>query len=201
MSRTLISLSLLGGLLVSATGSAQQRKGPEVTPRPTAEQIAQRQKARPTDQEPRQVRAHELKRVNMEKNEKQKTAPSSLLKRSAVLSGTNSWSLVPRGAVLNVPPRLLSKVDAKRNGKLEPWSKFYVKNRAWIRLVSVTVKQATGEEPLSKQYIESLKRTGVVVVAVCDGSPISVHLPREGVEPPTVSKPVKAADWIHSRRR
>ncbi|MEC9054718.1 MAG: hypothetical protein VX633_05400, partial [Verrucomicrobiota bacterium] len=128
-------------------------------------------------------------------------ARESLVARSTIVSGASNWTIVPRGAVLVTPSRFKGRVDGQRAGKLVTWRDFYAKNGSWIRLLPVTLAQATGQDPLKEEYLDALKRSGLLVVAVCQGGPISVNLPVEGKEPPRLAKPVKAAEWKSASRR
>ena len=186
-------------------GESGRSKHIEVSPRPTHEQLLKLQRPRNPELKGRTVRLSDLQRPKLS-DDAEKTAAAakrreSLVKRSTVVAGVSGWTIVPRGAVLSVPSRFEARIDGQRTGKLVSWRDFYARNSSWIRLLPVTIEQATGQNPLTEDYMDSLKRTGLLVVAVCEGGPISVRLPVEGEEPPRISEPVKAADWKAPSRR
>lgn len=176
-----------------------------VRPRMTHEQLAKLQRPRDPKFRGQTAKLSDLQkrslRKDSEESAKAATRRESLVARSTIVSGSSSWTIVPRGAVLSTPARFKGLVNGQRKGRLVTWYDFHAQNSSWIRLLPVTLEQATGQDPLSKDYIESLKRTGLLVVATCQGGPISVHLPVEGKAPPKVSKPIRAADWKTPSRR
>ena len=201
---------LVLSLLVVGFGTLEAQLVPaggekKIRPRMTHEELSKLQRPKNPELEGRTVKLADLKRNNViedpEKAAEAAKRRESLVKRSTIVSGGASWTLVPRGAVLSIPDRFSDRVNGERNGKLVSWRDFYAKNNRWIRLLPVTIEQATGENPFTPEYLESLQKTGLLVVAVCKGGPISVHLPKEGDEPPKVSKPVKAAEWKSPARR
>lgn len=174
-------------------------------PRISHDDIAKRQRPKDPDVEKRTINLDDLKRLNLKKNPEQeakaKKRRESLVNRSTIVSGAASWTILPKGAVLSTPDRFKTRLNGKRSGKLVTWREFYAANSSWIRLLPVKIEQATGEKPFTEEYLESLSRTGLLVVAICQGGPISVLQPKEGEEPPKVSTPVKAADWKAPSRR
>ncbi|MBJ07149.1 MAG: hypothetical protein CMO40_08570 [Verrucomicrobiaceae bacterium] len=177
----------------------------EVRSLPTHEQILELQRPRNPELRDKTVRLADLQRPQLKKSAEQSAEAAkrreSLVKRSTIVSGVAGWTIVPRGSVLSTPTRFTKRINGTRNGKLVSWRDFYAKNSSWIRLLPVTIEQATGQNPLTEQYMDSLKNTGLLVVAVCEGGPISVRLPVDGEEAPRLSKPVKAAEWKSPSRR
>ena len=203
-----IGMSSLGAVEpVVPGGGIKQAKGKElkVRPRMTHEQLARLQRPRDPKLSGQTVKLSDLQQRNLRKDSEASARAAkrreSLVARSTIVSGASSWTIVPRGAVLSIPSRFQRLVNGQRQGKLVTWHDFHAKNSSWIRLLPVTLEQATGQDPLSEEYIASLKRTGLLVVATCQGGPISVHLPVEGKAPPKVSKPIRAADWKSPSRR
>lgn len=97
-----------------------------------------------------------------------------IIERSAILCSGHNWTLVPKGAVLKVPPMYAARVNGKRTGKLVPWPEFYAKNRGWIQTHSVSIKQARGEVEVPKDQVDVYQQSGRVVVSVCHNGPISM---------------------------
>ena len=189
MSRPLTLLSLLGltglGVFLMADDRSIPGRGPAIKPRPTHETMARKQ--RPVRHETaREVKLSDVQegkgavdRNNVHRKSRQK---EGLIGRSAILTSAYNWTLVPKGAVLLVPPLYGKRVNQGRKGKLIGWQDFYGKNRAWIKVVPVTLEQATGESPLSEEFLASLRTSGQVVVAACQGGPISIVQPEEAPE-------------------
>jgi len=205
---TAIGVSSPGAVeLIAPGGEPGKGKGKvlNVRPRMTHEQLASLQRPRDPKLKGQTVRLSDLQQRNLREDSEASTKAAksreSLVKRSTIVSGASSWTIVPRGSVLNTPSRFKTRVNGQRKGKLVSWRDFYAKNASWIRLLPVTLEQATGQNPLSEEYLESLKRAGLLVVAICQGGPISVRLPVEGEKPPKVFKSVKAADWKSPSRR
>lgn len=158
--------------------SAAQREtvsgiAPVIKDRPTHGETLKRQKPVSTPAEARTVNRDDVMNTK-HRNERQK---QGLMSRSAILSSSTEWTLVPKGAVLYVPKSFESRVNDLRSGKLIGWQEFFGNNRAWIRTVSVTIEQASGREPLTEEYLQALQKGGQVLVATCQGGPISVKLP------------------------
>ena len=200
------SLAAVEPITPAAAAGNSKEKLLKVRPRMTHEQLARLQRPRDPKLSRQTVRLSDVeqqrtRQADSEGSAKLAKARESLVARSTIVSGSSNWTIVPRGAVLVTPTRFKGRVDGKRAGKLVTWRDFYAKNGSWIRLLPVTLAQATGQDPLKAEYLESLKRSGLLVVAVCQGGPISVNLPVEGKEPPKLAKPVKAAEWKSASRR
>ena len=112
----------------------------------------------------------------------------SILSRSTVLSSGTHWTIVPKRAVVYVPPSYRARVDGKRTGKLIDWATFLQRNRGWVHSVEVTLDQARGKVAIQKETEEAYKRLGRVVVATCQRGPISVN-PYKAPEEEAVSTP------------
>ena len=200
------SLAAVEPITPAAVAGNSKEQQLKVRPRMTHEQLARLQRPRDPKLSRQRVRLSDVeqqraRQADSEGSAKLAKARESLVARSTIVSGASNWTIVPRGAVLVTPSRFKGRVDGQRAGKLVTWRDFYAKNGSWIRLLPVTLAQATGQDPLKEEYLDALKRSGLLVVAVCQGGPISVNLPVEGKEPPRVAKPVKAAEWNPASRR
>lgn len=102
-------------------------------------------------------------------------APVSILDRSHILGDGAHFTLVPKGAVLHVPPAHKSKVFEKPAGVFLSWPAFLKQNQSWLAAREVTMKMASGQDA---KRIESLHRelaSGTkVIVAVFKGNPICI---------------------------
>ncbi len=109
----------------------------------------------------------------------------TLIDRSAILCSGGNWTLVPKEAVLHIPPAYKARIDGKRSGKLIPWQQFFAKNRGWIHTHSVSISQARGDVAIPTAQEDVYLHLGRVVVAVCHNGPISVK-PLKKPEPSDV---------------
>ena len=107
----------------------------------------------------------------------------NLMDRSSVLCLGGFWTLVPKRAVIHVPPTYKNRVDGARSGKLIPWPQFFARNRGWLQTHSVSISEARGDAVMDPKKVDVYKRSGRVVVAVCHNGPISV-LPLKEPEQP-----------------
>jgi hypothetical protein len=104
----------------------------------------------------------------------QSERPKSLVERSEILHSGGLVTLLPKRAVLHLPPSLASAKSWPEGGRLVRWEEFYRNNRGWIKTVEVTRDQAEGFKPLPESLIESMSKSSQVVVATYQGGPISV---------------------------
>lgn len=98
----------------------------------------------------------------------------SLLERSEFLSYNGLTTLVPKGAILNVPPTYAQRTHMVEGVPVVRWSEFYRRNRGWITTLEVSRKQAEADEPLSEETLKSIAKSNSVVVATLAGGPITV---------------------------
>lgn len=117
--------------------------------------------------------------------------PTSLLARSEFLSFNGLATMVPKGAVLNVPSYLATRLKLASGTRIINWNVFYPRNRSWITTVEVTRSQAEGNEPIAEATLKSISESKLVVIATMQGGPISVLPPKEPVDP---AAPVVPAD-------
>ena len=203
-----LGLSTLGAVeaVRLSGGAAKAEEHVKVRPRMTHEQITRLQSPRDPNLKQRKVRLADIEqprtgKVDSEVSSQLAKRRESLVARSTVVSGASCWTILPRGSVLLTPSRFKRRVNNERRGKLVTCTDFYAKNASWIRLLPVTLDPATGRSPLTDEYLSSLKRTGLLVVAVCEGGPISVRFPEKGQESLSLARPVKAAEWKAPSRR
>jgi hypothetical protein len=103
-----------------------------------------------------------------------KAKASGLQSRSTILSDGRYWTMVPKGAVLMVPSKLKGRVKTKSTGKFLAWQQFYLRNRGWVHCYPVQIRQARGEQVITKNALEGCRQTGRVTVAVLGKDPVSV---------------------------
>ena len=153
-------------ILLGLAGSATA--GPRMTDRITPDEIAARQKSSaPLAALPRPM-AGAAGQVTS-------PAEQSLIKQSEILNDGIHWTLVPKGAVLHIPPAFSDRVGAKPLGKLLTWTEFLTANRSWLFTEEVTFDHAAGKKPFAASRHDAWNKGNKVVVAVLRGGPISVR--------------------------
>ena len=172
----LVSALLASGAAMLPAGEIEMVKPGDPKLRPTHESLMAR-------------RAKEVKKANAARPKRKdgaKTAKTgevkpkprkkmgTLIERSAILCSGDNWTLVPKEAVLVIPSAYQARVNGKRSGKLISWQQFFARNRGWIHTHSVSIAQARGEVAIPPEQVDTYKRLGRVVVAVCHNGPISV---------------------------
>lgn len=166
-------------LLLAAALSLQAEEGGGTTtsavPRkpPTHEELAKAQKKQ----------AEDRKRTTAEPSEPVvKAKKRSLIASSTLLAGGRHWTLVPRGAVVHVPPHLRDRIIAKPAGELLSWKAFLRKNQGWIHVLEINMAQAKGTRKIDPKTIKAYQSVGKVVIATCAKGPISVS--PDALKPP-----------------
>ena len=101
-------------------------------------------------------------------------AERDLVKSSAVFSYRGYLTLVPKRAVLHVPPALEGRLAIVNGAKVQTWKNFHQSNRGWIRTMEVSREQALGHVAFSEEAAKAISDSSVVVVATYKGGPISV---------------------------
>jgi len=109
--------------------------------------------------------------------EDQRTRTYDLASNSTFLQNGERFTLVPKGAVLQVPEKLASWVVKAPAGKFQPWPEFQAERRGQVVPFEVTMDQAAGKVPLDPGKLAAAKKAGGLLVAVCRGGPISVVKP------------------------
>lgn len=95
-------------------------------------------------------------------------------KNSEFIAYDKTVTLVPKGAILHTPERFRPNIVSGLDGSFLTWSEFIAKYRGLITPFEVTLEQATGEKPLDAARFDAAKKSGLIVVAVLNRSPISV---------------------------
>lgn len=98
----------------------------------------------------------------------------SLVGSSTLLASGAHWTIVPKGSVIYLPPRLKGKVVSKPQGTLQDWPVFLRENYGWIHLHPISLQHAQGQKFLGEKPMKAYKSMGKAVIATCGGSPISV---------------------------
>jgi len=124
-----------------------------------------------------------------------KAAPPGydLVAMSTFISDRNSYTLVPKGAVLHVPEGRAANVGDAPGKEFSSWLGFLAGHRAWLSTFEVSLAQARGEAAINPEQIEAFKKGNSIVVAVYRGGPISVLplKPRDASGNPVAAQPTK----------
>ncbi|MBX3741237.1 MAG: hypothetical protein KF712_09625 [Akkermansiaceae bacterium] len=107
------------------------------------------------------------------KDQKQETW--ELEANSSYLKYDGTVTLVPKGAILFVPDRFKEAVVTGISGKFSLWHEFSTKYRGLVTPFEITVEQASGAKPIEEERLAVARRSGLILVAVFNGNPISVH--------------------------
>jgi hypothetical protein len=83
-------------------------------------------------------------------------------------------TLVPKGAILNVPKKLRDHIVTAPVGKMVLWNEFLGTYRGAVTFFEVDLQQAAGVKELDAAKYKIACNTDRIVVAVCDHNPISV---------------------------
>jgi len=105
---------------------------------------------------------------------REKWKPVNLLERSEFLSYRGLTTLVPKGALLNVPAKYADRTRFTKGSKIVRWPEFLRSNHNWIGTFEVSRRQAEAEIPLTEEALESIRKNPQVVVATLSGGPITV---------------------------
>jgi len=109
-------------------------------------------------------------------------APPSLSSRFDRIVYHNDITIIPKGAILYLPPAHKPKINAahKKIKKLS-WHDFYIKNRNLMHIIPLTQEQAFGTKA-NKRYempyekLEDLKKLGRIIVCTYKDIPIRVKV-------------------------
>ncbi len=112
--------------------------------------------------------------------------PLDLVSQSDIICFNGAATLVPKRAVLHIPPNLADRLKYLPTSKLQSWSDFFALNRGWITTVEVSRTQAEGNLALVDEIAQRVQKSTNLVVATYLGGPISV-LP---LKVPAETKPI-----------
>ena len=104
--------------------------------------------------------------------------PESIVSTSDFLSFAGRATLVPKKAILHIPPNMAERVKFQPGSRIQTWSEFYAMNRGWVTTVEVSRVQAEGNQPLAEELVERISKSGSLIVATYQGGPISVLPPK-----------------------
>ena len=109
-----------------------------------------------------------------------------ILEYSDFLGYDGNYVILPKGSVIHVPTSLTQHVLQKPEGQMMSWMDFSSRYRGLVTVLQVTMKQVTGEVAIPADRIEAAAKTNCLVVAVFEGSPITVL---KAADPETSSNP------------
>ncbi len=163
------ALSVLCFGVVVQFSQGQTSTRPPMLVAPTNEQLVL--KLKESDQ---QIRPSKVSTLSSAVDPATGNQPQGLIGSSEILCFSGVLTLVPKRAVLQVPKNLANRLKEQPNIKIVNWDEFYAANRNWITTVEVNRDQAEGRQSLSKDVSVSIVKSGNVVVATCEGNPVSV---------------------------
>lgn len=109
------------------------------------------------------------------KNEKAESREdSNLLANSQILRSGETWTLVPKTAVICFPAQYSDKLVAAPKGKFVPWSKFLSANFAWLDTKEIDISTSSGATTMKYESFALLKNSNKVIVATLNGGPVSI---------------------------
>lgn len=147
-----------------SSGADLPAETPAATPRPSSEELKSRSNDALQHYRPAPARAPIPVKINA----------TGIAARSTVLTDGRRWTIVPRGALLDVSASYADRVNVEPRGELVTWNEFYRFNSGWLHRQSVQSSHARGESAFSEEQIEAFRRTGRVTVAVLQGLPVTV---------------------------
>ncbi len=109
-------------------------------------------------------------------------APKDLISDSDILCFNGMATLVPKGAVMQIPKNFEVRLKYIPGSKLLSWSEFYAVNRGWITTVEVSRVQAEGNSPIADDTKKQMSKSSNLIVATYQAGPISVLPPKVPVE-------------------
>ncbi|MEI6819253.1 MAG: hypothetical protein WCL19_06590 [Verrucomicrobiota bacterium] len=114
--------------------------------------------------------------------------PQDLISQSDVVCFGGYATLVPKGAILQIPKNFKDRIHIQPGVQIQSWSDFYAANRGWITAVEVSRVQAEGNKPISQDTHKQMVKSGNLIVATYQGGPISV-LPLKHTEASNKTQP------------
>ena len=102
------------------------------------------------------------------------TPVKTIVDNSDVICFNGMATLVPKRAIINLPPSMKDRLAFRPGAKLVGWMDFYAANRGWINTVEVSRVQAEGNEALKEEIAQRIGKSANLVVATFKGGPISM---------------------------
>lgn len=121
--------------------------------------------------------------------------PRDIASESDFLSFGGKVTLVPKRAILHIPPQYAGRIKFQSGSTVQTWGEFFAENRAWITTIEVTRMQAKGAEPLAEDVTQRIEKSSSVVVATYKTGPISV-LPPKVAAPAATTPAVPTSNTI-----
>lgn len=104
----------------------------------------------------------------------------SPFKDSTILHDGKNWTLVPNGALVNLPDSMKCRVNLKPVGTLLTWSEFQKKNSNWIDASEVGFDLAVGNAEMPIDSAKAWAQNDKIVVTVHQNEPavvrVAVHM-------------------------
>lgn len=116
-----------------------------------------------------------------------------LLSQSDIVCFGGRATLVPKRAILHLPPNLAERLKFQAGARIQSWAEFYTENRGWIITMEVSRVQAEGRQALDEDTCKRLNDSPNLVVATFQGGPISVLPPKVEAPANTTEKPTQPA--------
>lgn len=103
-----------------------------------------------------------------------KSRAKSYYDGTVILVSGQSHAVVPKGAVLNIPPALAEMISEEPKGELIPWPKFLKNNSKFFNTREVSWDTITGKDPIQEEEKEEFVKAEKIVVAVFHKNPVTV---------------------------
>lgn len=172
--KAIVCIILTGSLLPALSLAQEARKKPVVaTKPPTHAELANKQQQQVIERHGKD-REPIKPLVDIRKRD--------LFAISTLFVHNGNWAMVPKGAVIHIPPRLSDKITSKPKGKLLRWPLFLQKYGGLFHTQEVSMQQAKGKQKIDPKAIEAYKGSGKIVVATYHRQPITVN--PEALKPP-----------------
>ncbi|HBJ85725.1 MAG TPA: hypothetical protein DDZ88_18000 [Verrucomicrobiales bacterium] len=98
----------------------------------------------------------------------------SAYSNSIILFDGDNHTVVPHGAILNLPEKLRERVVAAPAGGFLLWPSFLKRNEQWLASREVPLEMAKGDKEASSTVMRNLADSPKLLVSVYRGNPISV---------------------------
>ncbi len=106
--------------------------------------------------------------------EEQKSKGWDLMEYSEFIGMDGYVTLLPKGSILLVPERLKANVLPKAVGRFLPWPEFSARYRGLVSVREVTMDECSGKKQIDVKSFDAARKSGLIIVAIHAGSPISV---------------------------